>query len=204
MEQGELAIRAHLKAVRAAAKKPSSLNEAVSNRMDEVLARKDAETLLKPPEDMVQDCGEAIRPQFRLDHIVDTLRNPSMVSVVASEHRLDLAACVGSRVAESAIDAAQSVQAENSLEKMLCHQMAAIHRAAMKLVARSLDMHDEPVEMARLSNAAARAMQVYQEGLLTLQKLRTGGKQTVVVQHVQVSEGGRAVITGNMTSGEGT
>ena len=85
---------------------------------------------------------------------------------------------------------------------MLCHQMAAIHRAAMKLIARSLDMHEEPIEMARLSNAAARAMQVYQEGILTLQKLRTGGKQTVVVQHVQVSEGGQAVIAGSMAPGE--
>lgn len=92
-----------------------------------------------------------------------------MVGIGASEHRLDLAACVGSRVAESAVDAAQSALAGNSLEKMLCHQMAAVHRAAMKLVARSLDMHDEPVEMARLSNTAAPAMQVYQEGLLTLQ-----------------------------------
>jgi hypothetical protein len=33
----------------------------------------------------------------------------------------------------------------------------------MKLTARSLDYPSEPVEMARLSNAAARMMQVYQE-----------------------------------------
>ena len=37
-------------------------------------------------------------------------------------------------------------------------------------------------------------MQVCQEALLTLQKFRTGGKQAVVVQHVQVSQGGQAVI----------
>lgn len=203
MEQGELAIRAHLKAVRAAAKKPSCLNETVSNRTDEVLARLDAETLLKPPEDLVRSSGEAIRPGFRLPHIVDTLQEPNMIGVVASEHRLDLAACVGSRVAESAVDAAQSAQAGNSLEKMLCHQMAAAHRAAMKLLDNSLNSSLPPVEMARLSNASARMMQIYQEALLTLQKLRTGGKQTVVVQHVQVSEGGQAVITGSVASGEG-
>jgi hypothetical protein len=204
MEQGELAIRAHLKAERAAAKKPSCLNEAVSNRSDEVLARMDAEALLKPPKDLVRACGEAIRPQFRLDHIVDTLQNPNMISIVASEHCLDLAACVGSRVAESAVDAAQSAQAGNSLEKMLCHQMAAAHRAAMKQLDYSLNSSLPPVEMARLSNSAARMMQIYQEALLALQKLRTGGKQTaVVVQHVQVSEGGQTVITGSVASGEG-
>jgi len=62
-------------------------------------------------------------------------------------------------------------------------------------------MDGVPAEMARLSNAAARMMQVYQEALLTLQKLRTGGKQTFLVQHVQVAEGGQAVIAGNMKAG---
>jgi hypothetical protein len=125
-----------------------------------------------------------------------------MINVIASEHRLDLAACVWSRVAEAAVDAAQSAQAGNSLEKMLCHQMAAMHCAAMKLMARSLDTSLPPVEMSRLSNAAARMMQVYQEALLALQKIRTGGKQTVVVQHVQVSGAGQAVIAGSMKSGD--
>jgi hypothetical protein len=168
MEQGERAIRAHLKAVRAASKKSHSLNEAASNRMDEVLARKDAEILVKRPENLVQACGEAIRTDFRLAHIVDTLQEPNMIGVVASEHRLDLAACVGSRVAESAVDAAQSAQAGNSLEKMLCHQMAAAHRAAMKLLDKSLNSSLPPIEMARLSNASARMMQIYQESLLLI------------------------------------
>jgi len=40
--------------------------------------------------------------------------------------------------------------------------------------ARSLDFELQPVEMARLSNAAAaRVMQVYQEAFLALQKIRT-------------------------------
>ena len=45
-------------------------------------------------------------------------------------------------------------------------------------------------------------MQVYQEGLLALHKMRTGGKQVVVVQHVQVSDGGQAVIAGSVEPGE--
>ena len=97
-----------------------------------------------------------------------------------------------------AIDAAQSAQAANSLEKMLCHQMAAAHRAEMKMLGQSVRVSNYPVEVARLSNAAARMMQVFQEGLLVLQKIRTGGQQTVVVQHVQVSESGQAVIAGTL------
>ena len=186
-----MAIRANQRAARAAASKPESLNEAISNRMDEALANKQGQDLLRPPETLVTACGEAIQSDFRLAHLVDTLQNPNMVSIIASEHRLDLAACVGSRVAESAVDAAESAQAGNSLEKMLCHQMAAMHRAGMKLVANSLNTSLPPVEMARLSNAAARMMQVYQKSLLTLQKIRKGAKQTVVVQHVQVSQRGQ-------------
>jgi hypothetical protein len=95
----------------------------------------------------------------------------------------------------------ESGQAGSSLEKMLCHQMAARHRAAMWLVARIGEGGLPIVESARLSNAVARMMQVYQEAFLTLQKIRTGGRQTVRVQHVQVSEGGQAVIAGSVKSG---
>ena len=80
----------------------------------------------------------------------------------------------------------------------MAKQMAATHHAAMRPVARVGDGGLPIVEAARLSNAAARMMQIYQEACLTLQKIRTGGKQTVVVQHVQLSEGGQAVIAGNM------
>lgn len=137
--QGELAIRAQQRARRAAAKRPETLNEAVSNTMDQRLANLEARSLLRPPENLVSEYGETLQQDFRLPWIIDTLENPDMVNVIASEHRVDLAASVGSRVVESAVDAAQSVQAQNSLEKMLCHQMAAMHRAAMKLTADALN-----------------------------------------------------------------
>jgi hypothetical protein len=71
----------------------------------------------------------------------------------------------------------------------------------MKLIAYSFDHVYAPGERARLTNAAARMMQVYQEGFLTLRKIRTGGKQTFLVQHVQVSDGGQAVIVGSVKAG---
>lgn len=74
----------------------------------------------------------------------------------------------------------------------------------MKLVARGVDQysHLPPVETARLLNAAARMMDCYQAGFLVLQKIKTGGKQVVVVQHVRVSDGGQAVIAGNIKAGD--
>ena len=41
-------------------------------------------------------------------------------------------------------------------------------------------------------------MDAYQHGLLTLQKIRNGGTQTVVVQHVNVGDGGRAMVAGQV------
>ena len=51
----------------------------------------------------------------------------------------------------------------------------------------------QPREVARLTNAAARLIDAYQSGCLTLQKLKTKGTQRVVVQHqqVHVGDGGR-------------
>src|SRR5260221_12342968 len=58
---------------------------------------------------------------------------------------------------------------------MLCHQMAAIHFAAMQLLEHSGAPGLPPTEQARLTNAAARMIDVYQNACLTLQKLKTHG-----------------------------
>jgi hypothetical protein len=76
-------------------------------------------------------------------------------------------------VLEPAIDAAESAQASNSLEKMLCHQMAAVHFTAMRLLEHSAGAKLQAGEVARFTNAAARMMDVYQNACLTLQKLKT-------------------------------
>ena len=133
------------------------------------------------------------------NEMIATLEEPNMISVEASEQRMEAALRVG--VLQSAMDATLAAQAENSLEKMLCHQMAAAHHTAMTLLAFALDPRLPPVEQARLTNASARMMQVYQEGLLALQRIRAGGKQTVVVQYVNVSDGGQAVVAGKLSRG---
>ncbi len=58
-----------------------------------------------------------------------------------------------------------------------------------------------PVEHARLTNAAARLFDVSQAGCLTLQRMKTGGKQHVVVQHVNVEQGGQVVVAGRLEGG---
>ena len=41
-------------------------------------------------------------------------------------------------------------------------------------------------------------MESFQHGMLTIAKVRSGGKQTVVVQHVNVGDGGRAMVAGQV------
>lgn len=128
----------------------------------------------------------------------DTLKQPSQINQEASISRIDLIAEAG--VYESAIDASESINARNSLEKMLAHQMALAHEMSFKLSQMAMKQND-PVETARLSNATARQMDTYQKAFLTLQKIRSGGKQEIVVQHVKVEDGAKAVITGKMQTG---
>jgi hypothetical protein len=64
------------------------------------------------------------------------------------------------------------------------------------------------VRACRLAGAISRLSATYQQGLLTLQRKRTGGNQHVTVKHihqqVNVTEGGQAVVAGDtVTRGPG-
>ena len=145
---------------------------------------------------------KAMRP------FVDTVRErPDMLAVDASRQRMELADAAN--VLTLGVDAAATIKAENSLEKMLAHQMAAAHTLAMELQveARELlrmykrtgDIHQHlSIEAGRMFNASARMMDAFQHGMLTIAKVRSGGRQTVVVQHVNVGDGGQAMVTGQV------
>ena len=85
----------------------------------------------------------------------------------------------------------------------------AAHAGAMKLMGQMTNMmmlQDKAIRtddganlrVTRLAGAASRLMVAYQQGLVTLDRLRAGGKQTIIVQHVQVNDGGQAVVAGKV------
>jgi hypothetical protein len=90
-----------------------------------------------------------------------------------------------------ALDAADTIQAQDSLEKMLVHQMAVLHYGMMGAAARMNEELDaaapgDPnkreaanVRACRLAGAISRMSATYQQVLLTLQRKRTGGNQQV-------------------------
>ena len=93
------------------------------------------------------------------------------------------------------IDAADTISAENSLEKMLAHQMALCHAQGMNLVIKAGKTRDDVVAL-KILNTATRFMEIYQKGFEAIYKVKRGNRQTVVVkyQQVNVNDGGKAVI----------
>src|SRR5262245_10890738 len=81
--------------------------------------------------------GELIDIENRWDNALDaanTVADPDYVTASASRERLELASEAGSL--DLALDMADSIQAQDSLEKMLVHQMAVLHRGMMRAATR--------------------------------------------------------------------
>jgi len=99
---------------------------------------------------------------------IDTVRErPDMLAIEASQHRMELADKADALTL--AVDAATTIQAANSVEKMLVHQMAAAHTMAMKLQAEARELLQRykrtgyaypqlSIEAGRMMNASAASL----------------------------------------------
>ena len=150
-----------------------------------------------------------------------TRATPDLLDAEASQERLGLAREAGALTL--ALDAAEGMGAASPAEQMIAHKMAAAHAVAMRLAAKSeafaarkfltyqprgASGDDEAkreqvvsIEAARLATAAARMMEATARAALVLDRLRNGNRQTVVVQHVDIGDGGRAVVAGAVATG---
>ena len=81
----------------------------------------------------------------------------------------------------------------NQLETMLAAQMATVHVATMTQGQRLAHAETPPEQDSaeRALNKLARTFTIQMEAL---QRYRSGGEQTVTVQHVSVNEGGQAIV----------
>lgn len=97
------------------------------------------------------------------------------------------------------VAAVAEIEPRDGIERMLAVQMAATHVAMIRTGRRlagatmlpQFDAHE------RAYNKLARTFTAQMEAL---RKHRNGGKQTVTVQHVNVSDGGQAIV-GNVEAG---
>ena len=111
--------------------------------------------------------------------------------------QLASAVSLGGGADEEAINFALAVIAgiepKDELETMLAMQMAAIHLATMTFTRRlaHVETLDQQHGSERALNKLARTFAMQLEAL---KRYRTGGEQKVVVQHVNVNEGGQAIV----------
>ena len=198
------------------------------NKAGALLERTEADELERDAADILDPLAHTTAPvqigrggEFATDATMmrpylDTVRaRPDWLAHDASRERMKLASGAGALTL--GLDAAETIQAGNSLEKMLAHQLAAAHSLGMRMLAGAGEElaayansgHQYPhrsVEAARMANTAARLMDAYQRGLMALDRMRNGGRQVVTVQHVNVASGGQAVVAGNVENrdrGEG-
>jgi len=145
-------------------------------------------------------CGEVV-PQGHAE-LRDTMAEPGLVALDASAERLALVTQVGIDCAAMALDASETVNASNSLERMAAHQMAVLHRTAMNYAARA-NLQQDPQNAVKMMNLSIRAIETFQRGMLTFKRLRSSGELKIVIERVSVEGGGQAVIGNVQTGGQG-
>ncbi|MGK7871499.1 hypothetical protein, partial [Falsiroseomonas sp. E2-1-a20] len=137
------------------------------------------------------------------------LQPPDMLAAEGSELRMIGTAKVSKPALTLALEMGESIGARTALECNLVHQIAATHVVGMEMLAKanaSLALaapwvpeerqQMQSIEATRMARAAARVLECSQRGMLTLDRLRNGGRQTVTVQHITVADGGQAVVAG--------
>ena len=94
------------------------------------------------------------------------------------------------------------IDPQDSIELMLATQMTTVHNMAMEMSRRA--MHSEQtLEGVELNiNFAKKLMRTFSTQVETLNKYRTKGQQKITVQHVNVNEGGQAIV-GDINQGGG-
>ena len=73
-------------------------------------------------------------------------------------------------------------------------QAATLHMVAMAVMSRIGGAHGGPLRLPGLASATAKLIRAYCSTIETRRRLRHGGEQKIVVQHVHVHEGGQAIV----------
>ncbi len=96
----------------------------------------------------------------------------------------------GFNAALAAIDA---IRPADEIEAMLAVQMAATHETAMEMLTRAKQAEMMPT-LQECGSLAVKLLRTYAAQVEALGRLRRGGEQRVIVQHVNVNQGGQAIV----------
>ncbi|MBY0404080.1 MAG: hypothetical protein K2X66_09290 [Cyanobacteria bacterium] len=91
---------------------------------------------------------------------------------------------------------------QDLLEGLLATQMAAAHEMAMEFSSRTMTKDQSVEAVERNVNRATKMMRTFIAQMEALSKYRSKGQQTIQVQHVNVNDGGQAIV-GTVNQGGG-
>lgn len=99
------------------------------------------------------------------------------------------------------VAAVAGIEPQNEAEAMLAAQMVGTHSVAMDMLSRAKQATSTD-HLERYGTLATKLLRTYTAQLEALAKVRRGGAQKVVVEHVHVHAGGQAIV-GNVNGGQG-
>ncbi len=103
---------------------------------------------------------------------------------------------------EGSLALLQGIEPKNEMEAMLAAQMIAAHFCGLEMARRTQIFDQTRDTLVCNSNMTNKFMRTFCAQMETLNKIRNGGKQTIQVQHVNVKDGGQAIV-GNVETGGG-
>ena len=111
-----------------------------------------------------------------------------------------------SRMAEFANNSVallEGIQPRDEVEGMLAIQMIAVHNIAMETMKRAMITGQTCQGTEGNVNNATKMLRTFTAQMEALKRYRTGGQQKVIVEHVNVNQGGQAIVGAVSTGGRG-
>ena len=135
-------------------------------------------------------------------YLIDHLFNQVSLSFtgVASKDGADKEKLV--KASNAAMALLDGIRPQDEIEAMLAVQMIGVHNMAMETLRRSV-LGNQTFEGKQANvNQSTKMLRTFTAQMETLKKYRTGGQQKMIVEHVNVNEGGQAIV-GTVNQGGG-
>lgn len=147
------------------------------------------------------DCPEESYEKFLLMEALGTVE-PDFAAEFLPQ--LAKAATRGQKVDEVVLNFSlaviKGVEPKDQIEAMLAAQMAAVHSLTMTF-ARRLNNIDNIPQQDSAERAFNKLARTFAAQVEALKRYRSNGEQKVVVEHISVSEGGKAIVGNVLTHG---
>jgi hypothetical protein len=108
---------------------------------------------------------------------------------------------INAEAADATIAAIVEAKPKDSTELLLASQMAVVHMMAMEIAKRAM-INNDAVRVDNNINQVTKLMRTFTAQIEALNKYRNKGKQQITVQHVNVNDGGQAIV-GDVNQGGG-